>query len=122
MTGDTKVDNAENNAGFSCSLFNWCNLITEDNTDTTEDQINSKTNTDEESIVLQQKNCVLERKVKEAEETINTLTKEKSVAEESINNLTKEKSEAEADYKLKVETLENENAKLREELSKKGLS
>ena len=48
-----------------------------------------------------------------AEETINTLTKEKSEATETINTLTKE-------HKLKVETLESEIAKLREELSKKA--
>ena len=68
LTGDFKADYTENNAVSSCSL-------------------------EEE-----EEEDFLKRRVEEAEETINTLTKE---------------------HKLRVETLESENAKLREELSKK---
>ena len=70
LTGDFKADYTENNAVSSCSL--------EEEEEEEED--------------------FLKRRVEEAEETINTLTKE---------------------HRLKVETLETEIAKLREELSKK---
>ena len=107
LTGDSKADNTENNAVSSCSLFSCFNVITEDNTDTPEEE-------EEEDF--------LKRRVEKAEEKISILTKEKSEAAETINTLTKEKSEAEETakgHKLKVETLESEIAKLREELSKK---
>ena len=72
------------------------------------------------------KNEVIQRKFKKAEETINFLTEEKFLAEKIIKILIIEKSESEEtnntlswEYKLKVETLESEVAKLREELSKK---
>ena len=117
LTGHTKADKTENSGVSSCSLFSCCNVNTEDNTDTPEAL---KTDTEEaykeESDALEEKVEALERKVEEAEETINTLTKEKSEAEETNNTLT----EATKGYKLKVETLEYENAKLREELSKKA--
>ena len=68
-----------------------------------------KREADEHEIeTLKRKNEVIERKFEKAEETIN-----------SIKTLIKEKSEAEEINKLKVETLEHEVAKLREELSKK---
>ena len=136
LIGHTKADKNENSGVSSCSLFSCCNVITEDNTDTSVEQLNFKTDIDldEESDALKLKVDVLERKVEEAEEkintitkekteateTISTLTKEKSEAEETINTLTKEKSEATKEYKLKVETLQSEIAKLREELSKKA--
>ena len=114
LTGDSKPDNTENNAVSSCSLFSCCNVITKDSTDTPENQLTLTTNTDlnEESNALEIEVDALERRVEEAEEKINVLTKEKSAAAETINTLTKE-------HKLRVETLESENAKLREELSKK---
>ena len=61
----------------------------------------------------------LTKEKSEAEETINTLTREKSEALETVKTLTKERAEAAEEHKLKVETLETEIAKLREELSKK---
>ena len=45
----------------------------------------------------------------EAKKTINILTREKSEAEQKV-----------VEYKMKVEALESENAKLKEELSKKA--
>ena len=119
--------------------------ITEDSTDVTssgtagrDEEEDRKADEDEEDETqtesLTRKNEALQREFEKAEEviktltkasavaeeTINTLTKEKSEAEETINTLTKEKSEATKEYKLKVETLQSEIAKLREELSKKA--
>ena len=124
LTGDSKAYNTENNAVSSCSLFRCCNVITEDNTDTPENQLTLTTdnNGDENSNALKIEVDALKRRVEEAEEKINILTKEKSEAKETINTLTKEKFEAQEiakGHKLKVETLETEIAKLREELSKK---
>ena len=83
-----------NNTSLSCS-----NVIPEDNTNTPEKQVNlyDTFNTDADTDEIQaheEENVVPERTVEEAEADI-------------------------AEYKLKVETLEIENAKLREELSRK---
>ena len=83
---------------------------------------------------LTRKNEALQREFEKAEEVIKTLTKEKSEAletninltkekseaAETINTLAKERAEAAEEHKLKVETLESQIAKLREELSKKA--
>ena len=90
------------NTSLSCS-----NVIPEDNTDTPEKQVNlyDTFNTDDDTYEIQahgeeseardEKNVVPERTVEEAEAEV-------------------------AEYKLKVETLESEIDKLREELSKKN--
>ena len=67
---------------------------------------------EEKSDALKNKIVVLERRVKEAEVA---LTKEKANAKIAVERARGETAE----YKLKVETLESEVAKLREELSKK---
>ena len=124
LTSDSLEDNTEDNIG-------------DINTDTPEtevylDEVSKREAEEDEIKTLKGKIEVLERKFEKAEETIttlnkeksedketiNTLTKEKSEAEDTINTLTKEKSEATQEYKLKVETLVYEVAKLREELRK----
>ena len=94
----------------------------EDNIDMSEpedhqDSEVSKKEADEdeaETEVPEMKSEVLEKDV-EAEDNINTHTILKSEAEETINTLTRENVE----YKVENEALKYEIAKLKEELSKK---
>ena len=104
-TGDSTEDNTEDN-------FGDMNTETQQETEVNLDEVSKIEASSDETQTLKGKNEVLERKFEKAEETISTLTKEKFEAEETINTLTKE-------YKLKVETLEFEVAKLKEEISKK---
>ena len=119
--------------------------ITEDSTDVSkrrtagrDEEEDRKADEDEEDETqtesLTRKNEALQREFEKAEEVIKTLTKEKSEAletninltkekseaAETINTLAKERAEAAEEHKLKVETLESQIAKLREELSKKA--
>ena len=122
LTGD-------HNEESSCSWLSCCNLTTEDSTTTPEAQLTTTVTfkTDTEDDALQMRVGVLQRKVDHTEKKIKRLTKQKTLAEETINTLTEgakiseKRAEAEsAEYKLKVETLESEIAKLREELFKKA--
>ena len=93
IAAGTEIEMADNTS-LSCS-----NVIPEDNTETPEKQVNlyDTFNTDADTDEIQaheEENVVPERTVEEAEAEI-------------------------AEYKLKVETLESEIAKLREELSRK---
>ena len=72
------------------------------------------------SAVAEETIKTLTKEKSEALETNINLTKEKSEAAETINTLAKERAEAAEEHKLKVETLESQIAKLREELSKKA--
>ena len=70
LTGDSNVDKAETNPSlFGCSLFN-CHVATEDNSGNSEAQVTVE---------------LLERKLEEAEETINTLSKQVAKLKEELS-------------------------------------
>ena len=128
LTEDHKADTEEKNEGSSRSWFSCCNPNNGENTSEDlpipEETFETQTEVDQDPDAFKMKIEVLERKVEDAEETINTLKKEKTDAK-----LAEERAEAEkikavertAEYKRKVEAVENEVAKLKLELSKNAL-